>query len=233
MKIATGVRSTLKCAATAGFLALVAAGAANAGCMMGAPHPSGTKLQDSSKFNPAVFHATSAAGSFLKTGFVSTEYDEGLVGLWQFELNNYPAPDWGTQAFHSDGTELMFSGGQNPETGDVCQGVWRQIGRNTYTLNHIAMGWSAPGASFGVRVHIHEVIRLNPSGTEFSGTYSLTGYCENNSIPSSALPPGVTCNTPSPFFEFDPSKPVSGSNPNNVLIPTGTGTASGTRVVAD
>jgi hypothetical protein len=233
MKIATGVRSTFKCTAAAGFLALAAAGAANAGCMMSAPHQSGTKLQDPSKFNPAAFHITSAAGSLLKTDYVTAEYDEGLVGLWQFELNSYPGPDWGTQAFHSDGTELMFSGGQDPETGDVCQGVWRQVGRNTYTLNHIAMGWNAPGGSFGLRVHIHEVIKLDPSGTTFTGTYSLTGYCESKAIPPFPIPAGVTCDTPSPFFEYDPREPVSASNPNNVAIPTGTGTLSGTRVIPD
>lgn len=53
----------------------------------------------------------------------------------------------------------MFSGGQNPETGDVCQGVWRKIGPRTYTLNHIAMGWTAPGGSFGMRIHFHVLIK--------------------------------------------------------------------------
>jgi hypothetical protein len=233
MKIATGVRSTFKCAATAGFLALLTAGAANAGCLMGAPHHSGARLQDPARFDPAVFQATATQGSFLKTNFMNTEYDEGLVGLWQFQLKGYPAPDWGTQAFHSDGTELMFSGGQDPETGDVCQGVWRQVGRNTYTLNHIAMGWNAPGGSFGLRVHLHEIIRLNASGTAFTGTYTFTAYCENGALPPFPVASGVTCATPSPFFEYDPSKPISASNPNNVALPTGTGTLSGTRVIPD
>jgi hypothetical protein len=53
-------------------------------------------------------------------------------------------PDYGTQAWHSDRTEITFSGGQDPQTGDVCQGVWRQVGRDLYSLNHIAMGRPAP-----------------------------------------------------------------------------------------
>jgi len=94
-----------------------------------------------------------------------------IVGLWQFQMSGFSV-DWGTQAWHSDGTEIMFSGGQNPETGDVCQGVWRQVGPSTYTLNHIAMGWFAPGAGFGIRVHFHVKVKLDPTGNSFSGTYT-------------------------------------------------------------
>jgi len=232
MKIATRVSGTFRCAAAIGFLSLLSAGVANAGCMTGPPSRTGAKPDRPAHFDPAAFHATSATGSFQKTGYVTTEYDEGLVGLWQFELGANPALDWGTQAFHSDGTELMFSGNQDPETGDVCQGVWRQVGWDTYTLNHIAMGWIAPGAKFGVRTHVHEVIKLNASGTAFTGTFSLTEYCENGVTPP-AYAPGANCVTPNPFFEFDPSKPVSASNPNNVIVPATTGTLSATRVTAD
>lgn len=216
---------------TLGALGLAIAGQASAGCMAGAPTQAApVKSTKPSVFVPAVYRPDSMSGSFLKTDYDS---DEGIVGLWEFQSGAYPGPDWGTQAWHADGTEITFSGGQNPETGDVCQGVWRQIGRDTYTLNHIAMGWSAPGGAFGVRVHLHYIIKLNHSGTAFTGTYSATGYCESGAIPPAALPPGVTCVTPTPFFEFDPTKPVSASNPNNVLIPTGTGTVSATRVIPD
>ena len=181
---------------------------------------------------PSVYHPGITGGSFLKTEY-SSERDEGIVGLWQFQLSGYPAPDWGTQAWHGDGTELMFSGGQDPETGDVCQGVWRQIGKDTFTLNHIAMGWNQPGGSFGLRVHLHEIIKLNPAGTEFTGTYTLTGYCENEAIPLPLAAANGSCATPNPFFEFDPSKAVSATNPDNVALPTGTGTVTATRVIPD
>ena len=232
MKTAIGVCSDFKFKAALGLLALTAAGAANAGCMVGAPHQSsGVKLAEPA-LTPAVYHPGITAGSFVKTEYFD-EHDEGIVGLWQFQMNGYPGPDWGTQAWHGDGTELMFSGGQDPETGDVCQGVWRQIGRDTFTLNHIAMGWNKPGGAFGLRVHLHEILKLNPSGTAFAGTYTFTGYCESGALPPFPIAANVTCDTPNPFFEFDPKKPISASNPNNVAIPTGTGTVIATRVVPD
>jgi hypothetical protein len=232
MKTATGICNKVQLGATLGLLALTAAGAANAGCMMGAPHQSSGSKQPAATFVPSVYRPGITAGSFVKTDYFG-QYDEGIVGLWQFQLSGYPAPDWGTQAWHGDGTELMFSGGQDPETGDVCQGVWRQIGKDTFTLNHIAMGWNQPGGSFVLRVHLHEIIKLNPAGTEFTGTYTLTGYCESGAIPPFPIPAGVTCATPNPFFEFNPKEPVSASNPNNVALPTGTGTVTATRVVPD
>jgi hypothetical protein len=130
--------------------------------------------------------------------------EQSLVGLWEFKWTGFSV-DWGTQAFHADGTEIMFSGGQNPETGDVCQGVWRKVGPHTYTLNHIAMGWFAPGAGFGVRVHIHATIKLDASGNSFTGHYRAAVY------------------TVSPADPFDESAPG----------PSGTGSMSGTRVRPD
>ncbi|HTM05555.1 MAG TPA: hypothetical protein VL173_18725 [Vicinamibacterales bacterium] len=83
-------------------------------------------------------------------------------------------PDFGTQAWHSDGTELMFSAGRNPAQADVGQGVWRKIGPRTYSLNLIAMGWD-PGF-FGVRAHIHAVVKVDRSGDTYSGTYTATAF---------------------------------------------------------
>jgi hypothetical protein len=211
---------------TLGVLGLAIAGEASAGCMMNAPQQnSPAKSADSSAFVPAVYHPDGSAGSFIKTNW-DGDFDEGVVGLWQFTFTGF-SPDWGTMALHSDGTEITFSGGQNPETGDVCQGVWRKVGKDTYTLNHIAMGWFAPGAAFGIRVHLHFIFKLNASGTAFNGTYTATVFCENG-----APIPGATCTTPSPFFEFDSSKSPSATNPNNVVA-SGTGSVTAVRVVPD
>jgi hypothetical protein len=128
--------------------------------------------------------------------------DEPIVGLWEFRIEGTP-PDFGTQAWHSDGTELMFSAGRNPAQGDVCQGVWRRIGPRTYSLNHIAMGWD-PGF-FGVRVHIHAVVKVDRSGDTYTGTYTANAYFV------------------APAAPFDESAPLGG----------GSGTITGTRVKPD
>jgi hypothetical protein len=208
MKATTGVRLKFGMGAVLGLLALAFAGAASAGCMMGALHQSaGSSPPDPSTFVPMVYRPGSMPGSFVKVDF-GGPYDEGIVGLWEFKWNAPKpfGPDFGTQAWHSDGTEITFSGNQNPETGDVCQGVWRQIGRNTYTLNHIAMGWNAPGGEFGIRVHLHFIITLNPSGTAFSGKFTAAAYA-------------VTAADP-----FDES---------TAPIATAAGTTTGVRVIPD
>ncbi len=207
MKTATVMVGKLRFAAALSLLALSAAGGANAACLMSAPHQSSGAQAAAPTLVPSVYHPGTAGGSLLRTNYVS-EYDEGIVGLWEFKWNAAPpfGPDYGTQAWHSDGTELTFSGGQDPQTGDVCQGVWRQVGRNLYTLNHIAMGRPAPGAPFGIRVHLHFLIKLNPEGTAFSGTFTAKAY-------------GVTAADP-----FDES-----STP----LVTGSGTVTATRVIPD
>jgi hypothetical protein len=184
MKTATGASGKFRLTAALGLLALVAAGAANATCMMSALHQSsGAKPPEPATLVPSVYHPDSPGGSFLRANYV--EYDEGIVGMWEFKWNAAPpfGPDYGTQQWHSDGTEITFSGGQNPETGDVCLGVWRQVGRNTYTLNHIAMGRPAPGAAYGLRIHLHFLVTLNPSGTEMSGTFTAKAFAETAADP--------------------------------------------------
>src|SRR6516165_3810008 len=99
----------------------------------------------------------------------------------------------------------MFSGGQNPATGDVCQGAWRKVGPSTYALNHIAMGWLAPGAGYGIRAHFHMIVKLDSSGNSFTGTYKVAVY------------------SVSPADPFDES----------VQVAAGSGTVRATRVKAD
>ena len=162
-------------AAILGIIGLACTAQGNAACMDSLLHQvSPAKASAPMQLVPAVYRPGDSAGTFLRVSDAADE-SSSIVGLWQFKLNGFSV-DWGTQAWHSDGTELMFSGGQNPETGDVCQGVWRKVGPSTYTLNHIAMGWLAPGAGFGVRVHFHMMVRLDASGNAFFGSYKAAVY---------------------------------------------------------
>jgi hypothetical protein len=204
-----------------GLIALAAAAHANAGCMdnirsllhQGSPARSVPPAAPSSQMTPAVYRPDAMRGA----GFVPVaDWGNGrdaIVGLWQFQFSGFSV-DWGTQAWHADGTELMFSVGQNPQTGDVCQGVWQQIGPRTYTLNHVAMGWAAPGAdptkgSEFLRVHFHVSVTLDPNGEKFTGKYSVSVYMESASNP----------------FNEDPK-----SNPP---IASGTGSVTATRINPD
>lgn len=176
------VRSrTFGLVASLGLLALAAAAQGNAACLnVDRLLPTTGGMADAANFVPAVYRpGTDTVADFQP---VHDSNGASIVGLWQFKMDGFSV-DWGTQAWHSDGTEFMFSAAQNPETGDVCQGVWRKVGRSTYTLNHIAMAWLAPGAGFGLRIHFHMIVKLNAAGTAFTGTYTATVYSVGETDP--------------------------------------------------
>jgi hypothetical protein len=80
-----------------------------------------------------------------------------------------------------------------PTTGQFCMGVWKQVGRFTYKLNHFAIGWNfdpaAPmtgpgtgGATFAGTTNIREVIILDGTGNSYTGTFTLTSYTPDGSL---------------------------------------------------
>ena len=156
------------------------------------------------------------AGHFAPALYVPTEFEgnAAIVGLWKFEMlakstanNKNPMPDgalvdFGTQAWHSDHTELLNSGSRNPADGDFCQGVWEQVGPSTFKLNHMPLAWMG-GAYLGP-VKLTMLVSVDRSGDRFSGLFSETVY-------QASLTPG---------HEFDESAPI-------VTI---TGTISATRI---
>jgi hypothetical protein len=166
--------------ATLGLLALAATGQANAGCIDVMKHVSPTTRSSHRGYIPAVYRTDDFDTPPVQNGDFREQ--ASIVGLWEFKFLGF-LQDFGTQAFHAGGTETMYSAGIDPATGDVCQGVWRKAGPSTYTLNHVAMGRSAPGAPYGVRVHFHMLIKVAPSGDSYSGTYRVALYSETPQDP--------------------------------------------------
>jgi hypothetical protein len=118
---------------------------------------------------------------------VNFEQDEpAIVGLWKFEMlavstpkNQNPMPDgtvvdFGTAAWHGDGTEFQTSGFRNPSDGDVCQGVWTQIGPSTFQLNHYALAWT--NGSYTGPANIRAIVKVDPSGNRYSGSFQTDVY---------------------------------------------------------
>ena len=176
-------RLSARAAGAAASLALLALAAAqaNAGCLDSAlQQMKPGKSTTPSFFVPAVYRPDASDASLIPVSDWSD--NTSIVGLWEFQLGGFLA-DFGTQAFHAGGTEMMFSAGVDPATGDVCQGVWRKVGRSTYTLSHIAMAWTAPGAEYGVLIHIHMVIKLDHSGNSFTGTYNVDLFSASPQVP--------------------------------------------------
>jgi len=191
------------------LVALTAAGRADALCLDNLLHMPAVSTPSTpantapvAHATPAVYRMTTANPSFAMMRVAQSD-DDPIVGLWEFRINGNVPPDFGTQAWHSDGTELMFSAGRNPAAGDICQGVWKKIGPRTYSLNHIAIGWDF--GSYCVRVHIHAVVQVAVSGDTYSGTLTADVFA-------------VTPENP-----FDESAPIA----------AGSGKITGTRVKPD
>jgi hypothetical protein len=142
----------------------------------------------------------SGAGGFVRVSD-DDQRNSSIVGMWRITLVSdgtaYPAHipfgavvDFGTQQWHSDGTEFLISGGRAPSTGDVCMGVWEQAGHRTYRLKHIALAYASsdtppsqggpvvPAAYVGPGI-IREVVTVSASGKTFEGTFTIDQYAKD------------------------------------------------------
>lgn len=135
-------------------------------------------------------------GQLVRVGDL-LEQLEGIVGTWRFTWTSdgtaYPQMipygaqvDFGTHQWHSDKTEIFTSGGRAPSSGDICMGVWKQTGRFTYKMRHIALAWlsadtvpsSSPATYLGPAI-ITESVTLNRAGNRYEGTFTLDQYAKD------------------------------------------------------
>jgi hypothetical protein len=174
---------------------------AMAGCSWldrtGSPTPASQEYSPP-RFIPAVYRP--GAEGFVRVSD-DHQHGAGIVGLWRVTFVSdgtaYPHPvpfgavvDFGTQQWHSDGTELLVSGGRAPSTGDVCMGVWEHVSGRTYKLKHIALAYAssdtpasqggpvAPAAYVGPGI-IRETVTLSASGSTFEGTFTIDQYARD------------------------------------------------------
>lgn len=153
-----------------------------------------------------------------------------IVGFWHVKFisngNNWGLPpgvsfpedseqDAGYSQWHSDGTEIMNSGGRAPNTDNFCLGVWAKVGPHQYRLNHFATPWDPTqgpndpaGNPMGVLIgpaNIKQLVTLSGDGNSFAGPYAIEGYDESNHhiyhIEGMVYGSRITVNTPpSPVF---------------------------------
>jgi hypothetical protein len=111
-----------------------------------------------------------------------------IVGMWNFQFvskgntaHNPSIPDgalldFGYHQVHSDGTEIINSGGHAPATENFCLGVWGQTGFLTYEVNHFPLSYNATTGALANLINLREQITLSPSGDSFTGTFTLNVY---------------------------------------------------------
>jgi hypothetical protein len=130
--------------------------------------------QTSPTLRPAVYRP-GAEGRFLLTGDVPGE--ARIVGMWQFQLlaPNGAVVDDGYAQWHSDGTEIQNSGLHAPITSNFCLGVWKQVGPDTYVLNHFPLAWDSTGQSPANAIQITEKVKLSDEN-HMTGTFTLKVY---------------------------------------------------------
>lgn len=200
LKAATPLRAAV---ALSGLLSvsLFAATQASAGC--GDPAIPGKGA--AGHFVPAVYHPGESAGFMTVSELGLGQTLAPIVGLWKFEVhlngaqNGLPDGflfDWGLAQWHADHTEIQFSAGRPPVSGDVCMGAWEQVGWSKFKLNHIALGLTPPDGT-GVYIgpaNIRAEVTVDKSGDYYSGPFTLTQYAASVSS--------------EPFSEFDQSTPL-------------------------
>jgi hypothetical protein len=123
-----------------------------------------------------------------ETAFAHGSSSASIVGMWNIQFvsqgntgHNPSIPDgaiidFGFNQWHSDGTELLNSGGHAPATENFCMGVWGQTGFLTYEVNHFALSYDATSGALTNVVNIREQATLSPSGDSFSGAFTIDIY---------------------------------------------------------
>ena len=132
--------------------------------------------------------ASAACGDIVQSPAASTQdgqsggllhqaaFTRSIVGMWSFKMMaGGNQVDFGYQQWHSDGTELMNSGGRAPATENFCMGVWTAAGPYRYHLNHYALSYDTSG-NLNAKVNIKEDVTVDSSGATYTGPFSLDVY---------------------------------------------------------
>lgn len=144
-----------------------------------------------SSFQPLSWQApaNSRPGSLLLVSANSPDV-AGIVGFWKVsfvaEGNSSGPPDgveidFGFQQWHSDGTEILNSGKRAPATGNFCLGVWKQVGRFKYRLNHFALSYDSSGNFLGP-VNIRENVVLSGDADSYSGSFTIVQFDQQGNV---------------------------------------------------
>jgi hypothetical protein len=122
-----------------------------------------------------------------------SDHRHPIVGMWlttfyvgPFYGPGTPVSDETIQQFSSDGNELISSGSFAPVVGNVCFGVWKALGDNTFKLRHI--GWTYNNNAFEGTARLNSTMKVSANGDSYSGTYTTDVILPDGSVlPGSAV----------------------------------------------
>ncbi|HEY6464368.1 MAG TPA: hypothetical protein VIY69_00155 [Candidatus Acidoferrales bacterium] len=168
--------------ATLVLLGSAFAGTASAGC---AAYPNSGQ---NAVLNPAVWHVTSGQAQLELTRAdrnYGDDNDPSIVGLWHVNYNatfddNFPPGSPTTPPFlfiqsyktwHGDGTEFE-NAFLPPGGGNICFGVWKDLGRGSFKLHHVGLMFDASGNPDAVFT-VDETDTVAPDGKTYKGSFDF------------------------------------------------------------
>ncbi len=108
--------------------------------------------------------------------FAQDKLDDGtasIVGMWDltFFVGSTPEVwDQAFQQFYADGNEMTNDIAVSPSLGNICFGVWKQTGKQTYQLKHYGWNFDEHG-NFAGKFVLTATMKVDPSGNSYAGTY--------------------------------------------------------------
>jgi len=144
----------------------------------------GNPLNDKGHLSRQSWHGPEIPSANL---LLASDRGPSMVGMWHVvfiaEGNGPGLPPDGTQVdstlaqWHRDGTEITLAS-RPPQTGDVCLGVWEEVGPRHFHLNHFGIAFDPsvdPNTPQGF-ANIHQDIHLHPDGKSFKGAFIIDQY---------------------------------------------------------
>jgi hypothetical protein len=130
----------------------------------------------------------------------SESHGTSIVGLWTVTFLFGDGPDVfdrGFEQWHSDGTEFTMDVAVPPDAGNICVGVWEQVGPRTVKLHHVGWNWDTtqtPTALAGTFV-LDMLVTAGSGGHTFTGKYVTDSYDVNGIVIPSLHVEGVVQGT--------------------------------------
>jgi hypothetical protein len=125
------------------------------------------------------------------------EDQASIVGLWAvtyFVGRTSSVWDQGFEQWHSDGTELNIDNAVPPSLGNVCVGVYKEVGLRTFKLRHVTWNFDANGNLTGTFLLL-QTVTVSPNGNAFAGTYTSDSFDLSGKVIPSAHAEGIVSAT--------------------------------------
>lgn len=145
--------------------------------------------------NPAVWHVTSGQAQlqFVRAGHdYGDDNDPSIVGLWHTNYtatfdDNFPPGNAATPPFpfiqsyktwHGDGTEFE-NAFLPPGGGNICFGVWKDLGHGSVKLHHVGLMFDASGNVSAVFT-VDETDTVARDGSTYKGSFDFKLFAPSN-----------------------------------------------------